>query len=149
MASSNTGSDEDLQRLIDLRTKRMVSNRESARRSRMRKQKHLDDLVTQLSQLRKQNNQVRADVSITMQHYMNVESENSVLRAQVVELSHRLESLNQIMEFMGQSFGSGGGFVEEPYYGVDTELIDEFMNNSLSCVYANKSILASSDMIPY
>ncbi|KAI3804946.1 hypothetical protein L1987_26854 [Smallanthus sonchifolius] len=135
---TKASSDEDLQQLMDQRKrKRMVSNRESARRSRMRKQKHLDDLMTQLSQLREENNRVMANVGITMQHYRNVEAENSVLRAQVVELSHRLESLNQIESFMSQPVGGG------------TELIDEFMNNSLSCLYANMPILASSDMILY
>ncbi|KVI02006.1 Basic-leucine zipper domain-containing protein [Cynara cardunculus var. scolymus] len=76
----NSGSHEDLKRLMDQRKrKRMVSNRESARRSRMRKQKHLDDLMIQLSQLRKENNQIISSVSITTQHYMGVEEENSEL----------------------------------------------------------------------
>ncbi|KAK1431149.1 hypothetical protein QVD17_14422 [Tagetes erecta] len=146
----NSGSDEDLQQLMDQRKrKRMVSNRESARRSRMKKQKHLDDLMTQLSQLKKENNEIMAHVSITMQHYTNMEAENLVLRAQVAELSHRLESLDQIKEFMSQPVDYGGGFVDELYCGGGTELMDEFMNNSLSCLCVNKPILASSDMIRY
>ncbi|KAM0028878.1 putative transcription factor bZIP family [Helianthus debilis subsp. tardiflorus] len=140
-ATSSGGSDEDLQRLMDQRKRnRMVSNRESARRSRLRKQKHLDELKTQLSQLREENNQVMATISVTMQHYTNVEAENLVLRAQVTELSRRLDSLNQIESFMSQPVDSGWG---------GTEFVDEFMGNSLSCVYANLPILAASDMIPY
>lgn len=136
----NWGLDEDLKRLIDQRKrKRMESNRESARRTRMRKQKQLDDLMTELSQLKTVNNKVMANVSITMQHYMNVEAENSVLRAQVTELSYRLESLNQIMDFMNQPEFGGG----------EIDLIDEFMNNSLTCLYASQPILASADMIQY
>ncbi|KAL8195345.1 hypothetical protein R6Q57_025748 [Mikania cordata] len=146
----NSGSDEDLQRIMDQRKKkRMDSNRESARRSRMRKQKHLDDLKAQVSQLKKENNQVMADVSITMQHYTNVEAENLVLRAQLGELSQRLESLNQIKVFVSQPVDSGAGFVDESYYEGGTEWIDELMINSLSCLYANKHIWASSDMIQY
>ncbi|KAK8364362.1 hypothetical protein V6Z12_A03G225400 [Gossypium hirsutum] len=87
---TNSGSDEDLQALMNERKrKRMISNRESARRSRMRKQKHLDDLVAQVSQLQNENHQILTRVSITTQRYLNVEAENSVLRAQANELSHR------------------------------------------------------------
>ncbi|KAL4581295.1 hypothetical protein LXL04_017506 [Taraxacum kok-saghyz] len=142
------GSDEYLQRLMDQKKrKRMVSNRESARRSRMRRQKHLDGLMTHLSQLRRENSLVVAKVSTTMQHYTSLETENSVLKAQVAELSHRLESLNQIMK--QPSYGSWG--IWEEQYGVGgTELIDEFMDNSLSCFYLNQPVLATvSDMFLY
>ncbi|CAH1444832.1 unnamed protein product [Lactuca virosa] len=143
-----SGSDEDIQQLMDQRKrKRMVSNRESARRSRMRRQKHLEDLMIQLSQLRKDNSLVIANVSTTIQHYTSVETENSVLRAQVAELSHRLESLNQIMALMNQPIDAGCGFVEEQYGMGGTELIEEFMVNSLSSFYANQPILASADII--
>ena len=141
--SSGTTTSSSDQLVDEMKTKRMVSNRESARRSRMRKQMQMDDLLTQVSQLRNENNRVMADVSITMQHYGNVEAENSVLRARVVELGHRLESLNQIIAVMNQPV-----LADEPY---GAEFIDEFMDNSLSCYayYANQRILASADMIQY
>ncbi|XP_071697685.1 bZIP transcription factor 44-like [Rutidosis leptorrhynchoides] len=135
--TTSGGSEEMDQR----KRRRMISNRESARRSRMRKQKHLDDLMTQLSQLRIDNNQVISSISMTTQHYINVESENSVLRAQVTELSHRLQSLNEIIEFMKQPMDVETGFMSE--FG------DEFMNNSLSYGYACQPILASADMMMY
>ncbi|CAL9762578.1 unnamed protein product [Musa acuminata subsp. burmannicoides] len=77
--------------------KRMVSNRESARRSRMRKQKHLEDLTAELRQLRKENSQILTALSITKQHYAEMEAQNAVLRAQTMELGATLQSLNQIL----------------------------------------------------
>lgn len=97
----NSGSEGDIQAAMDQRKrKRMLSNRESARRSRLRKQKHLDDLMAQVSQLRKENSQILTTLNITTQHYLGVESQNSVLRTQMVELSTRLQSLNEILYFM-------------------------------------------------
>ncbi|KAI3774797.1 hypothetical protein L1987_49359 [Smallanthus sonchifolius] len=138
----SSGSEQDLQHLMDQRKrKRMISNRESARRSRMRKQKHLDELATQLSQLRKENNEMMSSLSITTQHYMAVEAENHVMRVQVAELSRHLDSLNNIIGFMYPP-------VEEQHGGCP-EFVDEFMNNSLSYVYANQPILASADTFMY
>ncbi|CAI9110838.1 OLC1v1010927C1 [Oldenlandia corymbosa var. corymbosa] len=96
---TNSGSsDEDLQQIMDIRKrKRMISNRESARRSRMRKQKHLDDMLSQVNQLREENNQILSNLNLTTRLFLNVESENSVLRAQLNELTHRLKSLNDIV----------------------------------------------------
>ncbi|KAJ6346042.1 hypothetical protein OIU78_008644 [Salix suchowensis] len=92
----NSGSEENLQALMDQRKrKRMISNRESARRSRMRKQKHLDELVAQVAQLKKENHQIITSINITTQHYLNLESDNSILRAKASELSHRLESFER------------------------------------------------------
>ncbi|KAI3803641.1 hypothetical protein L1987_31799 [Smallanthus sonchifolius] len=132
----SSGSEQELQHLMDRKRKRMISNRDSARRSRMRKQKHQDELASQLSQLRKQNNEMMSSVSITTQHYMVVEAQNHVLRVQVAELSRHLDSLNNIIGFMYPP-------VEEQIYC--PELVDEFMNNSLSYVYANQQIMASAN----
>ncbi|KAL0365548.1 UNVERIFIED_CONTAM: bZIP transcription factor 44 [Sesamum angustifolium] len=114
----NSGSEEDLQLLMDQRKrKRMISNRESARRSRLRKQKHLDDLMAQVAQLRKENHQILTGLNLTTQQYLNVESDNSILRAQAAELSHRLQSLNEIVSFLRP--GNECSFpAEEPAYGM-------------------------------
>ncbi|KAJ6929910.1 ocs element-binding factor 1-like [Populus alba x Populus x berolinensis] len=90
---------------MDLRKrKRMISNRESARRSRMKKQKHLDDLTGQLGQLARENNEILTRMNAVSQLYMHIEAENSILRAQMAELSHRLGSLNEIIEYIGDGF---------------------------------------------
>lgn len=106
----NSGSESDLRQrdLIDERKrKRKQSNRESARRSRMRKQKHLDDLTAQVTHLRKENAQIVAGITVTTQHYVTIEAENSILRAQLLELNHRLQSLNEIVDFVESSSGFG------------------------------------------
>ncbi|KAK6778113.1 hypothetical protein RDI58_024831 [Solanum bulbocastanum] len=102
----NSGSEEDLQQLMDERKrKRMISNRESARRSRMRKQKHLDDLMSQLSNLMKENNEILTSMSVTTQNYLNIEAENSILRAQVSELGKRFESLTKVTSVLSYNNG--------------------------------------------
>ncbi|KAJ7967288.1 BZIP transcription factor [Quillaja saponaria] len=139
----NSGSEEDLQALMDQRKrKRMISNRESARRSRMRKQKHLDELVAQVAQLSNENQQIVTSVNSTTQQYLNVEAENSVLRAQVGELSHRLQSLNEIINILDASNGSFGVEESSTFF----EPADSFFN-PLNMGYLNQPIMASTDIL--
>lgn len=77
--------------------KRMESNRESARRSRIRKQKLLDDLINQTSTLKNENVQLVNRISEIFQKHFEVESKNNVLRSQLVELTDRLRSLNSVL----------------------------------------------------
>ena len=119
----------------------MQSNRESAKRSRMRKQKLLDDLMGQVSDLRKENEQILNCINITTQHFLNVEAENSILRAQMAELSHRLQSLNDIINSINTSSGiyDMDGFLETAE--------NNFMNApmSMSMLYVNQAIMANAD----
>ncbi|XWS62757.1 hypothetical protein CRYUN_Cryun06bG0038200 [Craigia yunnanensis] len=140
----NSGSEEDLQALMDERKrKRMISNRESARRSRMKKQKHLDDLMAQVTQLRKENHQIITRINITTQHYLNVEAENLVLRAQANELSHRLQSLNEIISLVNGS--NCGNFDVEDTSLAFSEPADSFLN-PFNLAYLNQPIMASADI---
>ncbi|XP_030451400.1 bZIP transcription factor 53-like [Syzygium oleosum] len=78
--------------------KRMESNRESARRSRMRKQKQVTDLLGQVSELQNANGQIAQGIDATAQKYVEIESANNVLRAQLMELTDRLRSLNSVLQ---------------------------------------------------
>uniref|UniRef100_A0A7N0ZSK7 BZIP domain-containing protein n=1 Tax=Kalanchoe fedtschenkoi TaxID=63787 RepID=A0A7N0ZSK7_KALFE len=80
--------------------KRMESNRESARRSRLKKQKHLHDLVTQLAEMKNERIRLSANLTWISQLISNVELENSVLRTRAFELTLRLESLNEILNLI-------------------------------------------------
>ncbi|KAJ9559977.1 hypothetical protein OSB04_005137 [Centaurea solstitialis] len=80
--------------------KRMQSNRESARRSRMRKQQQLNELLAESDKLKKDNAQISSTIDVTAQQFVRIEADNSVLRAQVSELSQRLDSLNEIIDFI-------------------------------------------------
>ncbi|GFY86192.1 hypothetical protein Acr_04g0009300 [Actinidia rufa] len=142
----NSSSEEDLQLVMmdQRKRKRMQSNRESARRSRMRKQNHVNDLMAEVAQLSKENNQIFTRTSITTQHYHNVEAENSVLRAQMGELSQRLQSLNDILNYMNT-----GNSVFEADQNIQINQ-DSFMNNSWNWMYLNQPIMASAaDVFQY
>ncbi|KAG2260931.1 hypothetical protein Bca52824_080225 [Brassica carinata] len=67
--------------------KRMISNRESARRSRMRKQKQLGDLINEVTVLKNDNAKITEQVDVATRKYVEMESRNDVLRAQASELT--------------------------------------------------------------
>ncbi|XP_042438728.1 bZIP transcription factor 11-like [Zingiber officinale] len=91
----NTQSEEDL--MNRRKQRRMLSNRESARRSRMRKQKHLGDLTAEASRLREENCRMMTALALAERHCAAAEAENAVLRAQVAELDLTLQALNNIL----------------------------------------------------
>ncbi|CAL9782509.1 unnamed protein product [Musa acuminata subsp. burmannicoides] len=102
-ASSSEG---DSQPVIDERKrKRMLSNRESARRSRMKKQQHLNDLMNQMAHIKIQNSQIAEQTDLVTQQYTKVESDNAVLRAQLSELTDRLQSVNSVLRFVEEASG--------------------------------------------
>lgn len=140
----NSGSEEEFKALMDQKKrKRMQSNRDSARRSRMRKQQHLDELMAQVSQLREENGQILTSLNITTQQYLGVEAENSVLRIQMMELSTRLQSLNEILHCMNANNTSNYGlFPDGPQFN------DSFIN-PWNFVFKNQPIMASMDMFQY
>ncbi|XP_042460868.1 ocs element-binding factor 1-like [Zingiber officinale] len=80
--------------------KRKLSNRESARRSRMRKQQHLQDVATQAADLARHNAEMAAQVEALSQHHRRLEAENGELRAQAAELAERLWSLSGVLRLV-------------------------------------------------
>ncbi|KAK7369113.1 hypothetical protein VNO80_11147 [Phaseolus coccineus] len=136
----NSGSEGDRGMVDQKKRKRMQSNRESARRSRMRKQQHLEGLSGQLDELKKENNEMNRNIGMTTQVYLKVEAENAILRAQMAELSNRLNSLNEII-----------GFINSTNYLVWDEAQETQMFNDCGFMDAwngmplNQPIMASAD----
>ncbi|KAL5167502.1 6-phosphogluconate dehydrogenase, decarboxylating 3 [Glycine soja] len=85
--STSDEADEQQQSLINERKhRRMISNRESARRSRMRKQKHLDELWSQVVWLRNENHQLMDKLNHVSASQDKVVQENVQLREEASEL---------------------------------------------------------------
>lgn len=104
-SSSDSDSDPQYANIDERKSKRMLSNRESARRSRMRKQKRLQDLVEEVSALQKDNSQISERISVATQRYIEMQSANHVLRAQAMELTERLRSLNSVLHVVEEVGG--------------------------------------------
>jgi len=121
--------------------KRMQSNRESARRSRMKKQQHMEGLTAQIEELKKENSQITTNVGITTQMYMKVESENAILRVQMAELSNRLQSLNDIIQYIESS---NSLFQETDQLFNDCGFLETW-----NTFPVNQQIMASNDMLMY
>ncbi|KAE8704100.1 phytosulfokines 3-like [Hibiscus syriacus] len=98
----NSGLDESNQTvsIIDERKRRrMVSNRESARRSRMSKQRHLENLRNQANQLRIENQQLSNRLRFLLYHSHRVRTENDRLRSEYSVLRQKLSDIHQILLF--------------------------------------------------
>ncbi|XP_077233478.1 basic leucine zipper 4-like [Tasmannia lanceolata] len=103
--SSNSGSDESNRVLTnrvqvepdERKKRRMISNRESARRSRLRKQKHLEDLRNQVNRLRTENREITNRFGSISQHLHLVRRENDRLLSESAVLRQRLSFFRRIL----------------------------------------------------
>ncbi|XP_044506425.1 basic leucine zipper 43-like [Mangifera indica] len=92
--STSDEADEQQQSLINERKqRRMISNRESARRSRMRKQKHLDELWSQVVWLRSENHQLLDKLNHVSENHDRVLQENARLKEEAIELRQMLTDM--------------------------------------------------------
>ncbi|XP_065620400.1 bZIP transcription factor 53-like [Quercus suber] len=114
-SGSGSGSRSRSDVAIDERKrKRMSSNRESVRRSRMRKQKQLKDLTDEVTRLQLSNCDLVQKIKTKEQNYGAIESTNNVLKAQHVELTDRLQSLNSVLQMIEEMSGFSVDILEIP-----------------------------------
>jgi hypothetical protein len=104
-SNNSTTSDEATEEIFvinERKQRRMVSNRESARRSRMRKQRHLDELLSQVAWLRSENHQLLDKLNQASDSNDLVLQENLSLKEENLEL-------RQVITSMKKLGGAGGG----------------------------------------
>lgn len=116
MTSNNSTSDDDHQQsmVIDERKqRRMISNRESARRSRMRKQRHLDELWSQVIRLRTDNhclidklNRVSESHQLALKENAKLKEETSDLRQLLSEIKSNNEDDNNFLRDLEDSISN-------------------------------------------
>ena len=108
----NSASDEvEEQHVIDeRRQRRMLFNKESAKRSRLRKQQHLDEPRAQMVHLMIDNKEILKKCNVASQHYVHITKDNCLQRSEAMELSHKLQRLQHTLnaQFHG-AFGTMGG----------------------------------------
>ncbi|XP_073277914.1 light-inducible protein CPRF2-like [Primulina huaijiensis] len=80
------------------RVRRMLSNRESARRSRRRKQAHLTELETQVGQLRVENSSLLKRLTDIGQKYNEAAVDNRVLKADVETLRAKVKMAEETVK---------------------------------------------------
>jgi hypothetical protein len=121
----------------------------------MKKQKHLDELLAETSRLSNENNQILMNVNITTELFLKVEAENSVVRAQVNELTHRLGSLNDIINCLNVTSGNVDymrNMINPTVINDDQMMMmnfgDHFVNPFDDWMYLNQPIMGS-DLIMY
>ncbi|KAK8966574.1 Ocs element-binding factor 1 [Platanthera guangdongensis] len=94
--------------------KRMMSNRESAKRSRMKKQQHLDELVNEMARFSEENDLILRHVNLITAKYLRLDTENEVMRTQVMELAGRLKFLRSILRLVEEESGMSLDIPEIP-----------------------------------
>ncbi|KAH7566723.1 hypothetical protein ACOSP7_023347 [Xanthoceras sorbifolium] len=100
--NSNSGSDDQnlpVSVIDERKRRRMISNRESARRSRMRKQKHLENLRNQVNRLKLENRELTNRLQIVMHHCQRVWTDNDRLQSEHIMLRKKLSEIRRILVF--------------------------------------------------
>nr|QEO19226.1 putative bZIP transcription factor 2-like isoform X1 [Cymbidium ensifolium] len=81
------------------RLRRMISNRLSARRSRMRKQRHLENLRTHLNRLKSENRDLSNRIGAVVHYSLLLRGENDRLQSESVSLYNRLAEIEHAIRF--------------------------------------------------
>uniref|UniRef100_A0A0E0JW77 BZIP domain-containing protein n=1 Tax=Oryza punctata TaxID=4537 RepID=A0A0E0JW77_ORYPU len=117
-----SGSDSESESLLDIeggpceqstnpldvkRVRRMVSNRESARRSRKRKQAHLADLESQVDQLRGENASLFKQLTDANQQFTTSVTDNRILKSDVETLRVKVKMAEDMVARGALSCGLG------------------------------------------
>ncbi|XP_051127577.1 bZIP transcription factor 53-like [Andrographis paniculata] len=101
ITNHSSSSEDDLSRYASItdekKRKRMISNRESARRSRMKREQHIKDLNDQVTYYTTKRATILQKMDRVEESYAAIAVENEALRMQVDDLTKRLQLLDQFL----------------------------------------------------
>ncbi|KAJ9186852.1 hypothetical protein P3X46_002381 [Hevea brasiliensis] len=99
-SNSNSNSNRVIYSVDERKRRRMISNRESARRSRWRKKKHLENLTVQVNQLEIQNRELKKRLGSVLGQCHVLWRENDRLTTEYLGLQARHSDLCQALVVM-------------------------------------------------
>ncbi|XP_031400849.1 light-inducible protein CPRF2 isoform X2 [Punica granatum] len=94
----DTGTTENLDPAEAKRVRRMQSNRESARRSRRRKQEHMNELETQVGQLKVEHTTLLKRLTDVNQKYDEASVDNRILKADIETLRTKVKMAEETVK---------------------------------------------------
>ncbi|KAL3525804.1 hypothetical protein ACH5RR_014176 [Cinchona calisaya] len=115
-STSDEADDQQLSIINERKQRRMISNRESARRSRMRKQKHLDELWSQVVWLRNENHQLIDKLNHVSERHDRVLHQNTQLKEEASELRQMLTDMQ-----LNSPYPSLRDVDDDPYNGLSQD----------------------------
>ncbi|KAL8224325.1 hypothetical protein R6Q57_019800 [Mikania cordata] len=92
-SSTSDETDESSMIINERKHRRMISNRESARRSRVRKQRQLNELFTQMARLTNENQGLMTKLNRFLEFHEEVLQENDKLKNEILELKKLLSEV--------------------------------------------------------
>ncbi|XP_058218707.1 basic leucine zipper 4 [Rhododendron vialii] len=97
--SSTSGSEtgQTVYSVNERKRRRMVSNRESAQRSRWRKKKHLEDVTNEVDRLKSENRELKNRLCLVSHQCQIVKRETNRLLTESLLLRQKLSGLCQIL----------------------------------------------------
>lgn len=99
---NTTSNNDDNTNNSERKLRRMISNRLSARRSRLRKKRHLENLTAQADRLKVQNREMKTRLELVRCQCYVLRRENERLRCESVLLKQRLSDLYQSLLAINQ-----------------------------------------------
>ncbi|KAK2990253.1 hypothetical protein RJ640_014705 [Escallonia rubra] len=115
-ASFGVEDDERYTTVDEKKRRRMVSNRESARRSRMKRERHTKDLNDQVMRFMNDRKEIVQKINEVGQRHGAIEAENRILRVQREELSKRLESAEIVASYVVGTSTYGVDVPQDPWF---------------------------------
>ncbi|XP_009361030.3 basic leucine zipper 4-like [Pyrus x bretschneideri] len=101
---SSEGSNREVYTVDERKRRRTMSNRESARRSRWRKKKHLEDMTNEVERLKIENLEMKNRLGVVAQKCHVTWRENDRLTSESLALCARLSDLYRILIAMEMQY---------------------------------------------
>lgn len=98
--SSGSETNRSVYSVEERKHRRMISNRESARRSRQRKKRQLENLTAEMNRLEGENRELKQCMALATNQCQVVMRETQRLRSEYINLQTRLSSLYEMLVSM-------------------------------------------------